>query len=96
MTDQKEDLKNFQNPVGYWQHSGPFSIELSPEANKSKVPASAKIDGNTVRVQDGHLKQTIGGIQLYSKESPFYWGYTHIQVIRDGSGNLLWVNHNYK
>lgn len=91
-----QDTKTFKNPSGYWEHNGAFSVELVGGADKSIIPSSAQIRGNTVVVQSGRIKQTIGGIQLYSQESPFYWGYPWIKVIRDSEGNLLWVNYNHR
>ena len=94
-TNQTQDIKTFRNPTGYWEYEGSFSVELTSDADKSIVPSSAEIRDNTVHVRHGRIKQTMGGIQLYSKDSPFYWGYPYIKVIRDGNRNLLWVNYKY-
>lgn len=91
-----KDTKTFQNPSGYWEYDGVFSVELVKGADKSIVPPSAQIERNKVVVQSGRIKQTMGGIQLYSQESPFFWGYPNIKAIRDGEGNLLWVNNNHR
>ena len=90
------NIKSFKNPSGYWEHEGSFSVELTPDADKSKVPLSVSVRGDIVHVHNGRVKQTMGGIQLYSNGSPFYWGYPRVKVIRDGNGNLLWVNYNYR
>ncbi len=95
-TRQTQDIKVFRNPTGYWEYDGAFSVELTPDADKSIVPPSAEIRGDVVHVRHGRIKQTMGGIQLYSEGNPFYWGYPRIKVIRDGSGNLLWVNYNHR
>jgi hypothetical protein len=96
MATVSQNIKTFQNPSGYWEHDGAFSVELTLDADKSIIPLTAEVRGNTVHVHNGRIKQTMGGIQLYSEGSPFYWGYPRIKVIRDGDGNLLWVNHDYR
>jgi hypothetical protein len=93
---KKQDTKTFQNPSGYWEYDGAFSIELTPDADKSIVPPGAEVQGDIVRVHHGRIKQTMGGIQLYSEGRPFYWGYPRIKAIRDENGNLLWVNYDYR
>ena len=95
MTDNQK-IKTFQNPSEYWEHTGAFSVELVPGANKSNIPSSAKISGDTVFVSHGSIKQSVGAIQFYSDGSPFYWAYSCIKVIRGGRGNLLWVNYKYR
>lgn len=91
-----QEIKDFQNPSGYWEHDGAFSVELVPGTNKNIAPSSVEVQGDTVHVRHGRIKQSMGGIQLYSHEEPFYWGYSFIKVIRDGQGNLLWVNYKYR
>ena len=95
-TSQKQDIKTFQNPSGYWEHRGSFSVELTKGAKKNIVPTSAKVQGNIVHVKHGSVEQMMGAIQLYSLGYPFHWGYSQMKVIRDGSGNLLWVNWDYQ
>ena len=95
-TNQTQNIKTFKNPSGYWEHNKAFSVELTPDADKSIAPSSAEVQGDIVRVRNGRIKQVMGGIQLYSEESSFYWGYPKIKVIRDGNGNLLWVNYHYR
>ena len=96
MSAKSNDTKTFQNPSGYWEHDGAFSVELTKNADKNIIPSGTKIEGDVVIVDHGRIKQTMGGIQLYSLERPFYWGYNLIKAIRDGAGNLLWVNHGYR
>ena len=86
----------FNNPTGYWEHQGSYSVELVPGAAKSHLPPTARVSGNTVHVQTGRVKQSMGGIQFYSFEQPFSWGYKFIKAIKDGSGNLIWQNHDYR
>ena len=38
----------------------------------------------------------MGGIQFYSFKQPFSWGYKFIKAIKNGSGNLIWQNHDYR
>ena len=95
-TAGQTDIKSFQNPQGYWEYAGPFIVELVPHTDTSIVPASAEIRGDTVHVSRGRVEQEMGGIQLYSYESPFYFGYRYIKAIRGGSGTLLWVNYNHR
>ncbi len=85
---------SFQNPTGYWEHQGAYSVELTPEAETNRVPEGVRVNGTVVTVEVGRVKQTMGGIQLYALEKPFYWGYSYIRCIRDGDGKLLWVNNN--
>lgn len=93
---EKNDIKAFQNPTGYWEYKGTFSVELVPNADKSIAPHASVIDGDTVTVSNGRVRQSMGGIQLYSnKEEPFFWGYKYVKVIRNEHGGLLWVNYNY-
>ena len=91
-----QNVKTFRNPSGYWEYEGAFSVELTHEADKSIVPAGVKIKGDTIYVSNGRIKQTIGGIQLRSLNQPFFWGYQFLKVIRDGKGNLIWVNYTYR
>lgn len=90
------ELQKFVNPRGYWSYEGGFSVELTNAADKTVAPKSVKFDGNTARISNGRIKQTIGGIQLHSEQEPFYWGYSFIKVIRDGTGTPLWVNYDYR
>ncbi len=91
-----QEIKDFKNPLGCWEHNGAFSVELVPGTDKNNAPRSAEVRGNTVRVRNGRIKQMTGAIQLYSEERPFYWRYSCIKVIRDGCGVLLWVNYDYR
>ncbi|MHB0865462.1 MAG: hypothetical protein ACYC1Y_00960 [Minisyncoccota bacterium] len=91
-----ENLHTFVNPKSYWQHQGPFSVELTDDADKSIAPATVKFEGNVAHVEDGYIKQTVGRIQLYASEKPFYWGYAFIKVIRDGNRKPIWVNYHYR
>lgn len=86
----------FKNPSGYWSHDGSFSVILTDDATTDHVPRGAQVDGHTVRVQNGRVKQVMGGIQLYANDEPFAWGYKYIKEIRDGKNNLLWQNFNYR
>ncbi|MCH7641594.1 hypothetical protein IID22_05365 [Patescibacteria group bacterium] len=95
-SSSEHDLNSFQNPTGYWEHHGAFSLELTTDADKIIIPSTADIDGNIVRVHHGRIKQVMGVIQFYSEGSLFYWGYPRIKVIRDGESNLLWVNNNHR
>ena len=87
--------KVFQNPPGYWEHKGKYSVELTPQATTDHLPPSAKV-GLTVTVPEGRIKQVIGGIQFYSNGEPFSWGYRYIKSIKDEKGNLIWQNYDHK
>ncbi|KKS28843.1 MAG: hypothetical protein UV60_C0028G0007 [Parcubacteria group bacterium GW2011_GWA2_43_11] len=91
-----QDIKNFRNPSRHWKYNGAFSVELEHDADMSIVPTSATIKGDSVHVRYGLIKQTMSGIQFYSRRSPFHWGYPFIKVIRDEKGNLLWVNDKHR
>ncbi len=90
------DTKTFQNPSGHWEYKGPFSVELTKDASTDLINPSAIIEGTKVTVAEGYIKQTMGGIQFCSGNQSFYWGYPKIKEIRDGGGNLIWVNDNYR
>lgn len=46
-----ENLHTFVNPKSYWQHQGPFSVELTDDADKSIAPATVKFEGNVAHVE---------------------------------------------
>ena len=88
--------KKFQNPDGYWEHHGTFLVELTPRALIARVPRrGTTIKGHSIHVRRGHIKQTIGGIQLRAGAQPFYLRYSYIRCIRDSEGALIWQNLNY-
>ncbi len=91
-----EDLQNFTNPTGYWEHKGAFTVELAKGAQLNHVPDTVSFNGNIAIIRHGRIKQSMGAIQMYSYEQPFYWNYDHIRIIRDGNGHPLWVNYNYR
>jgi len=86
----------FTNPPGGPDYQGPYSVELAEGAGVNHLPSSVQIDGLTVKVTHGRLIQTMGGIQFFSREQPFSWGYKYIRCIRDSAGKLLWVNSSCK
>lgn len=87
---------NFNNPTGYWEYDGPFSVELVPDTPTDIVPKNgAAVKGNIVAIHHGRIKQTMGGIQLYAYEQPFYWSYSSIKAIRRPDGSLVWLNWNF-
>lgn len=92
--------KTFQNPAGYWDYDGGFTVELAQGAPVERVlPSSARWDGVKAHVQNGRVKQTMGGIQLYGRPNfgdPFYFGYGNIICIRKSDGALLWRNYSVK
>lgn len=94
--EKRRDTQDFMNPKGYWEHQGAFSVELTDDADKSVAPESVVFDDQTAIIMYGHIKQTVGGIQLYAGDVPFYWGYRFIKAIRDGNRNLLWVNRDHR
>jgi len=91
----EQDLSTFINPDGYWEYQGPFSVEVTPGAKRDHVPCTVRFEGNIAYIDAGRIKQTIGGIQLYAFETPFYWGNNMIRAIRDKDGRPIWVNRNY-
>jgi len=86
----------FENPEGYWEYGGAFSVELAPGVSKDNIPKDAFIEGNSVRVENGRIRQAIGGIQFYAKDQPFRWPYKDIVAIRDRDGNPIWLNNDYR
>jgi len=89
-------MERFKNPTGYWEYQGSYSVLLTDDASTDRLPSTVSIHGRIVRVAVGRVKQTMGGIQCYSYEVPFYWGYDCMKEIRDGAGNLIWQNRHYQ
>ena len=85
-----------KNPTGYWVYKGSYSVLLADEAGTKRLPPGAVLDGRTVRVQDGSVAQSMGGINFHAKGISFGWGYKGIKEIRDGAGRLLWQNESYR
>lgn len=92
------DTKTFRNPTGYWRYNGTYVIKLNAGADLSIVPSSATVHGSLVRVPDGKVRQSMGGIQFYSgsDDAPFYWPYRCIITICDSNGDLIWVNNQVR
>ncbi|MES2223484.1 MAG: hypothetical protein V4469_00965 [Patescibacteria group bacterium] len=90
------DVKTFQNPDGNWGHDGGFSVELTPNAVREGLPTGVVLDGDFAHVANGRIRQSMGAIQLFSGDAPFYWRYGSIKAIRDSDNNLLWVNYDYR
>ena len=86
----------FKNPTGYWEYQGSYSVVLTDYAATDNLPTGASVHGKTVSVSRGRIKQVMGGIQFYAYEQPFFWGYKFIKEVRDGNGNLIWQNYNYR
>lgn len=86
----------FTNPTGTWSHNGPYTVELTEDADTSIVPSSASVNGMIVTVPNGRIAQSMGGIDLESNGSVFHYGYRWIRCFRDGNGKLLWVNSAYR
>ena len=91
------DTKTFQNPTGAWSYDGGFFVKLTDDA---VVPENFSSLGTLVSsrffVEHGRVEQSMGGMQKYSRGRPFYFGYRWIKNIRKTSGDLIWVNNNYR
>ncbi|TSC60264.1 MAG: hypothetical protein LiPW15_142 [Parcubacteria group bacterium LiPW_15] len=85
-----------KNPTGCWVYKGSYSVLLADEAGTNHLPPGAVLSGRTVRVQDGSVAQSMGGINLYAEGISFGWGYKGLKEIRDGRGKLLWQNKDYR
>jgi len=85
-----------KNPTGYWEHRGSYSVLLTDNASTDHLPSEASLMGRTVRVENGRIRQVMGGIQFYADGKPLYWGYKFIKEIRDGAGKLIWQNWDYR
>ena len=70
-TSIDENIKSFENPSGYWQHQGAFSVELTKDASMNFVPFSAIIDGQKVIVNEGRIKQVMGAFSCIPMENHF-------------------------
>lgn len=84
------------NPTGYWECQGSYSVLLTDDAKTDHLPPGAYLYGRTVRVRYGRIKQVMGGIQFYAKDTPFSWGYKFIKEIRGEGDRLIWQNDNYR
>lgn len=95
---KKTNIKTFINPSDFLVHEGSFLIEFTDDADTNKVSNTdiAYIDGQILHVHDGQVEEYRGGIQCVLNEYEFNWGYQHIRCIKDGSGELLWVNDYYR
>ena len=83
------------NPTGFWSHVGAYTVLISDDATTSIVPDGVQVDGRIVRVTNGRVYQSMGGIQLEADGRYFFWGYAHLKEIRDGEGALIWRNKHY-
>lgn len=91
--------EEYNNPTGYWSYEGSFKVFLVRNVPTHFVPDFVQIeqisDGQVVIVENGRIKQTIGGIQFYVDERPFAWGYKYLIKITDFEGNIIWKNRDY-
>ena len=94
--DPMQDIKTFQNPTGFWDYAGAFSIELDSERSADMVIDRTLVTENKISVQSGEIHQSMGGIDFLFSGQTHHFGYRHLQIIRDGEGNLLWVNNRLK
>ncbi len=87
-----------KNPTEYWsEYNGTFSIELTPGAPKHGVPKmGTTIEENIVYIRNGRVKKVLGGVQLCVYGQSFYYPYSMMKAIRNGDGNLLWQNNEYR
>lgn len=89
----------FQNPTGYWEHTGTYTVKLIKSTDISDLPLGFDIDLNTmiVTVMNGRIIKSMGGIiQLHDRfGNSFYWGYKFLIEIRDGQGKIIWQNRNH-
>jgi len=91
-------MGNFENPQGHWEHKGGYSIELLPNTPTDGLPpgieeSKTPTDHIILKVPEGRMHQSMGGIQLYSKEEPFHIGYRYLVHIKKEDGSLLWQNN---
>jgi hypothetical protein len=76
---------------------GGFSVILTDKAeNFFQRLDGAVFQNNIIEVDSGRVSQSMGGIQLYAKDVPFYLGYTFIKEIRDNNDRIIWPKYNYK
>ena len=92
-------MPKFKNPSNL-NYEGNYYVELIPETDVSRLPAVLSVQEDyptgiiTLHIR-GKVQQAMGGIQMYSHDSPFHYGYKYIRCIRDEKGKLLWVNNNF-
>ena len=86
-------MLKFKNPY-LLKHQGAFTVEIAHEDDVNCVPDTAKISDNIITVSHGRIEEVTGGIQFYALEKPFAWPCVAIRCIRDGNGELLWVNRH--
>ena len=85
-----------KNSTGYWEHQGTYSVVLTDNADTSRLPEGILLQKRTISVENGRIKQTMGGIQFYVNEQPFCWSYSFIKEIRNSNGKLIWQNRDYE
>jgi hypothetical protein len=85
----------FTNPTGCWEHNGGYTVLLTDDVATDRLPSSVFVHNKTIRVEQGLVAQSIGGIQFYADGQPFFWRYQFIVEIHDQDGRLIWRNNNY-
>jgi len=86
----------YQVPKEKINYNGDFILELTSKANTNlALEAGAQVFYQEAYVS-GRVVQSLGGIQLYNKNSPFYYGYVFLRAIRKSDGTYLWKNYDYE
>lgn len=80
-------------------YQGDYTVELFPDSPTDKAPQDAIIekkgDKIVVSVKHGRIRQSMGGIDLYSQSGQaFYWGYKFMRRILNAQGAIIWQNQD--
>lgn len=93
-------MPRFTNPVGNWSHQGAYSIEMVADVGvgilRRLMAARGQIDDQIATFEGGSIRQATGGIQFAGPSGTMYHiGYNPIRCIRNGDGELIWVNRSH-
>jgi len=78
------------------EYIGDFILELTSEGGIDLArEVGARVFGQEIHAS-GSVSQSMGGIQLYNGNQPFFYGYSFLMAIRKASGEYLWKNTGYE
>lgn len=86
----------FENPTGYWEYTGSFTVELTPDAPRERIPVGVTVSDDDCHILiNGRVRPSTGGIQFEFGGMCFSWPYRFIKEIRIDPGSLIWKNREY-
>ena|ERR1700690_2010109 len=97
-------LKNYRNIESNWEDWGTFSVKLSPDADKTNIPAAYQLDGDTLRFSGmvrspysnngARIVMSTEGLEnkINLNQGDVIW----IAKVDDGGAKPVWVNDEYR